>query len=162
MTPKFLGRFFLMFAVVLAANSAWAGTASPVASLGGNTYSITVKANNKFTRNTDKLKDEAVAAATEFCTKAGKQLKVVSVAEDKSLLLVGPYAQVALTFKALGPDDPELAAPADAPVKPAVTAPLTTDELYASLMKLDDLRKKGLLTDAEFDAEKKKLLARSK
>jgi hypothetical protein len=162
MTPKSLGRFFCLIAALVAASSAWAGNASPVTSLGGNTYSITVKANNKFTRNTEKLKDEAVAAATEFCTKAGKQLKVVSVAEDKSLLLVGPYAQVALTFKALGPDDPELAAPADAAAKPAVAAPLTTDELYASLLKLDDLRKKGILTDEEFAAEKKKLLARSK
>lgn len=31
-------------------------------------------------------------------------------------------------------------------------------DLYSELIKLDDLRKKGLLTDAEFDAQKKKLL----
>jgi hypothetical protein len=117
-----------------------------------------VKANNKFTRDTDKLKDEAVAAATGFCTKAGKQLRIVSAAEDKFLYLIGPYAQVTLTFKALGADDPELAPAA----QPGVPAPLTTDELYASLMKLDDLHKKGILTDTEFETEKKKLLARSK
>jgi hypothetical protein len=38
---------------------------------------------------------------------------------------------------------------------------LTTDELYNELVKLDDLRKKGILTDDEFQAEKKKLLSRS-
>lgn len=32
-------------------------------------------------------------------------------------------------------------------------------DLYVELMKLDDLRKKGLITDAEFDAQKQKLLS---
>ena len=31
-------------------------------------------------------------------------------------------------------------------------------DLYTELMKLDDLRKKGILTDEEFDEQKKKLL----
>ena len=162
MTPQSPRRFFCLLTALITAGSAWAASVSPVASLGDNTYSITVKADNKFTRNTEKLKNEAMAAATDFCTKAGKQLKVVSVTEDKALLLVGPYAQATLTFQALSPGAPELAAPADVPGKPAVAAPLTTDELYASLTKLDDLRKKGILTDEEFATEKKKLLARSK
>jgi len=34
-------------------------------------------------------------------------------------------------------------------------------DLYKELLKLDDLRKQGLLTDAEFEAEKKKLLERN-
>ena len=32
-------------------------------------------------------------------------------------------------------------------------------DVYAELLKLDDLRKKGLLTDAEFEVQKKKILA---
>ena len=32
---------------------------------------------------------------------------------------------------------------------------------YSELVKLDDLRKKGILTDDEFQAEKKKLLSKS-
>jgi hypothetical protein len=162
MKLKSPGRISFLIAALVAAGGAWAASTSPVASLGDNTYSLTVKADNKFTRNTTKLKDEAVAAATEYCTKAGKQLQVVSVKEDKSQYLVGPYAQVTLTFKTLGPDDPELAAPAVATAMPAAPASLTTDELYASLLKLDELHKKGILTDEEFAAEKKKLLARSK
>ena len=31
-------------------------------------------------------------------------------------------------------------------------------DLYTEIMKLDDLRKKGLITDAEFEAQKQKLL----
>lgn len=33
------------------------------------------------------------------------------------------------------------------------------DKLYEQLMKLDELRRKGLLTDAEFEAEKQKVLS---
>ncbi|WP_254461228.1 SHOCT domain-containing protein [Xanthomonas sacchari] len=46
----------------------------------------------------------------------------------------------------------------------AASAPAHTlgaqPDLYAELLKLDDLRKKGLLTDAEFQAQKAKLLSR--
>ena len=31
--------------------------------------------------------------------------------------------------------------------------------VYADLIKLEDLRKKGIITDAEFDAQKRKLLS---
>jgi hypothetical protein len=33
-------------------------------------------------------------------------------------------------------------------------------DLYTEIMKLDDLRKKGLLTDAQFEVQKQKLLDR--
>lgn len=33
-----------------------------------------------------------------------------------------------------------------------------SSDFYAELIKLDDLRKRGILTDAEFEAQKKKLL----
>jgi hypothetical protein len=36
--------------------------------------------------------------------------------------------------------------------------PHQAGDIYAELIKLDDLRKRGILTDAEFDAQKKKLL----
>lgn len=151
-----------MFAAVLAANCAWAGDIPQVVPLGNNTYRLTVKATHKFTRNTQKLKDRAREEAAQFCAKEGKQLKVVSFTEDKSFYLVGDFAQVTLTFQTLSPGDPQLVAPAEAPGKPAVTSGLTTEALYADLLRLDDLHKKGILTDAEFDEEKKKVLARSK
>ena len=40
----------------------------------------------------------------------------------------------------------------------AKAKPQSTD-LYTELTKLDDLRKKGLLTDAEYDVQKQKLLS---
>ena len=38
--------------------------------------------------------------------------------------------------------------------------PMTPD-MYAELTKLDDLRQKGILTDAEFDVQKKKILSQA-
>ena len=63
---------------------------------------------------------------------------------------------------ALSPGDPALLPPVPvvAPESVAI-APraLSTDELVTELTKLDDLRKKGILTDDEFQAEKKKVLS---
>jgi hypothetical protein len=154
-------RLFLLFLLV-ALTPGRAAEVSPVVAAGDGTYTITAKATHKFTRNTKKLQDAAMAAATKFCAEEGKQLKVVSVDETKSMYLVGQLPHVTLTFKALAANDPQLA-PAGTPVPaPAVAAPkpMTTDELQSELTKLDAMRKKGLLTDAEFDGLKQKILSR--
>jgi hypothetical protein len=158
MTTKPLTRLLSMLVAVLVANCAAADDTPQVVPLGDNTYSITVKATHKFTRNTEKLKTQAMDAATQFCAKEGKVLKVVSVTEDKSMYLVGSYSQSTLTFKALSPGDPELAPATDDHPKPPPA--MNADLLTSELTKLDDLRKKGLLTDEEFAAAKKKLLDR--
>jgi hypothetical protein len=123
---------------------------SPVVDLGNGTYSITCEANTKFTRNTEILKAQAMEDATRFCTNLGKQLKVVSTKEHKSFYAVG-FARATIVFKALNAGDLELTG-----------EPAATGDLYSALLKLDDLRKKGILTEEEFQAEKKKVLARSK
>lgn len=46
---------------------------------------------------------------------------------------------------------------APAPQAPQPVAPVK--DLHAEILKLDELRAKGLLTDAEFDAQKRKLLS---
>jgi hypothetical protein len=142
-----------------------------VVALGNNTFSIKVEAKNALHRDVDALRTEANEAAASYCAEHGKELKVVSVTDKLPAFGLG-YAYAKITFKALNPGDPELtAAPVPAPAAGGivyVAAPaapverhLTTDELYSELVKLDDLRKKGILTDEEFQAEKKKLLSHS-
>jgi hypothetical protein len=140
-----------------------ASAAPRIVPLGDGSYSVTVEAAHKFTRNTDKLKAEATQAAADFCQQQGKHLKIVAVTQNKSMFLVGDMASATLTFKALDLADPELARPAPVPAgaDPAV-APITNEQLYADLLRLDDLHKKGILSDAEFAAEKKKVLDRSR
>ena len=158
---SFLFRFTIMAAV---ANCARAVEISAVTPGEKDTYSITAKAGSKFSLDTDKLKGQAMEAAAKFCAKEGKQLKVLSVTEDKSIYLVGPFARVTLVFKALNPGELELAPPPGEVVatKPAVPASPATEQLYADITDLNELRKQGLLSDAEFEVEKKKVLDRSK
>jgi hypothetical protein len=163
MTTSPLSRAGLAALVIAFAPLARAADPAPqFAELGDHTYRVTVSASHKFTRNTDKLKAEASAAAADYCARLGKQLKIVGVKENKSLFLVGDMASATLTFKALDLADPELAKPAaPASAVEAVAAPRTNEAMYADLLRLDDLHKKGILSDAEFAAEKKKVLDRS-
>jgi hypothetical protein len=153
---KTSGRIFSAFLVGLALVSgastsrAASPVSKPVVELGNNTYSITCEAGTSFTRQTKTLKDLAMEEATKFCTSRGKQLKVVSVTEKRSFYFVG-FANATVVFKALDAGDPELTGEQAA-----------TGDLYSTLIKLDELRKKGILTDEEFQAEKKKVLSRSK
>ena len=158
MKPAPLSRLILVLTLILPACLVGAETAPKVVSLGNNTYSITVSAKNKFTRNTQKLKTQAMETATQFCAQAGKQFKLVSVDESKSMYLVGDMASTKITFKALEARSPELAATTtESPaLQPATVRATPTDSLYSELIKLDELRKKGILTDDEFAAEKRR------
>ncbi len=137
-----------------------APTGPTVVSLGDDTYSIFLEANTIFYRKMNNLKAEVLDDAAKFCASKGKQMKVLSVVEDPSIFLMGMIS-VKVTFKALDAGDPELLAPVPAPAGVGVTvspAP-PKDDFYAILIKLDDLHKKGILTDEEFEAEKKKILS---
>ncbi|HEY5551071.1 MAG TPA: SHOCT domain-containing protein [Opitutaceae bacterium] len=158
-----LFRLFLLLALALSAGAAWAQSDPKFESLGDDTYTVSVHATHKFTRNTKKLTALAIEAAEAFCAKDGKVMKLVSTDDKRGMYGVGGFATATITFKALPPGAAELATAQSQ--QPQVRAPLPatpTDSLYDELLKLDDLRKRGILTDEEFDAEKKKVLARSK
>ena len=132
--------------------------------LGDSTLRISVEATSAFNRDIDQMKLVAREAAENFCASHNKQLRVVSVDGKKPLFATG-YTKAWIVFKALDSSSPELAPPAPAmpmaiaPVAPVVTLSATTDDLVAALTKLDDLRKKGILTDEEFQEQKRKLLS---
>jgi hypothetical protein len=131
---------------------ALAGCASNthVVSMGNNTYTITREAVTVFSRDTEALKAEAKEDAAKFCASKGKQLKVVDITAEKPRLTTG-YAKAKIVFQAV-----------DAVDSSPTVAPATVDLLYAELIKLDELRKRSILTEEEFQAEKKKVLNRSK
>jgi len=163
--PITLGRTLsaaCMCVTLIGCASASHDDAPKVVELGNDTYSITCEAKNAFHRDTEKLKADASAAAAGYCAAQGKQMKLVSLTSDLPMFSTG-YAKAKIVFKALNAGDPGLLASENTT---AVAAPaersLTTDDLYNELLKLDDLRKKGILTDEEFQSEKKKVLNRSK
>ena len=171
-TPaKFIAPIFFSVAWLSCAAKAPAPTVVP---LDHNTYSIVIEASNGFTRDTAKLKARAEEEAAKYCAAQGKYYKLVSLTEEKPWFSLG-YVKARIVFKALDSTEPEavaVAAPASyaaaaaasaAPVAvPARESITPTGDLYNDLLKLDDLRKRGILTDEEFQAEKKKVLDRSK
>ena len=135
---------------------------SNVVSMGNNTYTVTREATTTFNRNVEELKAQAQEDAAKFCVAHSKQLKVLDVTVNKPVVTTG-YISAKVVFKAI--DAAEVAAEAAAAAAPAPTearAIQSTGDLYTELSKLDDLRKRGILTDEEFQSEKKKILNRSR
>lgn len=136
-----------------------------VVELGQDTYSVTRVAKTGFGNDTDKLQELALKDAQEYCAKLHKEIKVLSKTSYRPKWMLTGYANAKVTFKALDANDPELHTPVPDPVEPNATGasgqPTATGSLYADLMKLDDLRKRGILTEEEFQAQKKKLLEKS-
>jgi len=164
-----LARFFSLLGISLAllgapvALSASSHSATiELLPLSDGTFSITATAKTGFSRDTEKLKAEASDEAAKYCASLGKQLKVVELTAKKPWFSLG-YASATIVFKAVNPGEPEVAASAPgASAAPVAERTISTDELVSELTKLDDLRKKGILSDEEFQIEKKKVLARSK
>ena len=77
--------------------------------------------------------------------------------------LLGTAARTAVitgTAKAVLGKGGSAAPPPEAPAAPAAAAPTgMTDDKIATLQKLADLHKSGVLTDEEFAAQKAKILA---
>ena len=124
------------------------------------------------------LKAEALQEAAQFCATQGKQMKVVAITEAQPPYILANFPKAEVVFKALDAGDPELKNepvidPSGSRLKVGERPPeraaidinekqSTAGDLYTKLSQLDDLHKKGILTDAEFEAEKKKILDDSK
>jgi hypothetical protein len=123
-----------------------------VVSLGDNTYSIDVESNNRFARKTAKLKAQAKEAAAQYCTSLGKQLKVVSLTDEKPFF-GADFIKARIVFQALDAGDPDLK------FEPKPEESKSNEDYYTELIRIDDLHKRGILTDDEYKAEKKKILS---
>jgi hypothetical protein len=139
---------------------------SNVVPAGGNLYTVTREAKTTFNRNIDTLKEQARGDAAKFCAERGRQLQVVDVTAARPFLTTG-FISAKVTFRAVDPNEAAAPAAEPAPGPAAVGAPGAAEvppsgDLYSQLIKLDDLRKRGILTEEEFQAEKRKVLARSK
>lgn len=159
-------RFFLVLvALTTFASGALAEPPSPApVSIGNNTYSLMREAKNAFQRDIALLKSQAQEDAQRFCASQGKQMKVLELTTEKPWFALG-FAKAKIVFQALPADDPALQTPTKIPPVASESGPraiTNTTDLYNELMRLDELHKKGILSDDEFQAEKQKVLARSK
>ena len=98
----------------------------------------------------------------------GKALQVVNTYEASPPYILANFPKAEVQFMCLDSNDPELGRPRlkktpDSVIEIKGSTPQSgsknQSDLYAELVKLDDLRKRGIITEAEFDAQKRKLLS---
>ena len=120
--------------------------------------------------NMAQLKADTIEAANRFAAARGKVAVVVSMRDERP---VPGFPLVEYQFRLVEPGavkDSEivLRKNPDAVIQRNDTMTIKSDvipqkeqpkELYVELLKLEDLRKRGLLTEEEFQSEKKKLLS---
>jgi hypothetical protein len=117
------------------------------------------------------LKADALEAAQEFATKQGK-IAIPLSSNEHPFVMYGPEAYVEVQFRVVAKDDPEarrtnlvpspdviirqdLNNTGDVHAKPESEK---NSDLLVQLQRLGDLRKQGILTEEEFQVQKKKLL----
>ena len=125
-----------------------------------------------FAFNRGKLKTDAIREANAFAESQGKIAIPVS-AHEHPVGILGDWASFEYQFRVVDKNDPEARRISLVPRADVVidkTEKVSVDvrtkdqsdkpkDLYAELIKLDDLRKKGIISDAEFEAQKTKLMS---
>ena len=93
--------------------------------------------------NTAKMRDKVLREAEEFATERGKIVETVTISETGKGFL--RFAKIEYTFRLINE-------------KRAENEETKSIDLYTELKKLAELRDDGIITDAEFEAEKRELL----
>lgn len=124
------------------------------------TIVLTRFASTGFARNSEKLQEKALADAAAYCEQRHLVLKVIRTEKYRPFVPATGFAYGRVVFLALEPNDPALRPPAPAAVEAVVTSPprTVTDTLYSDLMKLEELKQRGILSDAEFQTLKQRLI----
>lgn len=137
-----------------------------------DTYMITRIDKAGIFGNAAAMKANVFQEANAFAASQGKVSIPISINETP--VAPGRFASIEYQFRVVAKDDPEYARISLAPRPDHVTESKNTIDLninqkenesgktdfYAELMKLDDLRKRGILTEKEFQSAKERLLAK--
>jgi len=142
-------------------------TSSGVTPLGEDTFSIS-RNGAGFWSSTAQVKAEALKDAESYCVSKGRKLQVVRTDQHEMSGRPGDFPGAEVQFMCLNSNDPELNRPklrkeanAVIEIKQDIRTKDSSEkskDVYSELIKLDDLRKKGILSESEFDTQKKRLL----
>ncbi len=136
-----------------------------------DTYLLAREAHGGIFASSTALKAGVIQDANAFAESQGKVAIPISAKEKPMGNGPAQWASFEYQFRVVEKDDPAVrrtqlvhnpnvviqkADPDD--VSPRQVDRSGTKDLYSELLKLEDLKKRGLLNDAEFDAQKKKLL----
>lgn len=149
-----------------------AGCANPgIVQMSPDTYMLSRTDKGGIFGSSAAMKADVIREATEFAAKQGKV--AIPLASHEEPLQVGrSFASYEYQFRVVAPNDPEARRVNLVPRANLViekTEKSTVDvrtkdvtdrpkDVYTELIKLDDLRKRGIITEIEFASQKKKLL----
>lgn len=154
-------RVSAVLAVLLAA-CAKPGT---VVQLSPDTYMVSRTDKGGAFGSASAMKVDAIREASEFAAGQGKVAIPLHIREAPAA--PGGFASVEYQFRVLDKSDPEARRVSVVPRSDAAAERAEKSEsggidvranLYSELIRLDELRRRGILTEAEFDAQKRKLL----
>lgn len=160
----------LLLGVIVTAGCA----TSEIIPMGTDTYMISQTSAGGMFTNMSSLKSEVIKRANSFAESKGRV--AIPLASHTTPPAPGQMPNFEYQFRLVDKDDPRASGAAlvprpDVVVENNVHAPPSpgaaqdeeskSKDLYSELVKLDDLRKRGIISDEEFEALKKKLLSGS-
>ena len=145
---------------------------APAVPMGNDTYMISQTSAGGVFRSMSSLKTEVIEHANAFAASKGKV--AVPIAGKEAPAYPGHMPSFEYQFRLVDKNDPRaeggaLIPRADvvmdvhnaAPATPANATPEASRDVYTKLLQLDDLRKRGIITESEFETQKAKLLSGS-
>ena len=151
----------------------FAGCANPgIVKLSPDTYMLSRTDKGGVFGNASAMKADVIREASEFAAAQGK-VAVPLFVHETPLIAGARFASVEYQFRVVDKNDPEAGRVSLVP-RPDIVIEKTEKtsldvktkdqterpkDVYTELIKLDDLRKRGILSEAEFEAQKKKLLS---
>ena len=159
----------LSVAAAMMAMPAHAKKFDDVAPIAPDTYQISRMDHAGIFGNTGKMKTAVLKHAQEFAESQGKVAVAISIKEIPNAPF--RFAQIEYTFLVVDKADADarrvrLTKEPDSVTEQRVKIDVNQaqseqkPDVYAELIKLDDLRKRGIITEAEFEQQKQKLLSR--
>ena len=143
-----------------------------VVPMGTDTYMISQTSAGGIFTNMGTLKTEVIQRANAFAESKGKV--AIPVAAKETPPSPGRMPNYEYQFRLVDRNDPRASGgglfktpdmvienrsqPTTVVVNPPAKESASPKDIYTELLKLDDLRKRGIITEAEFDAQKRKLL----
>ena len=120
---------------------------SGVVQVNDNVYKISLKSAGGMFADEVKMRSEVVSQANDFAASKGKVAVEITTHSDRPIALGLPKVEYVFKLADKASDE--------APNQ-------KSNDYYNEILRLDDLRKKGLITNAEYEAQKSKILNATK
>lgn len=161
--PPEVRKDFMKYAFLIITSLLFSACASNtgVVPLSENSYKIYKRGATGFS-GSDAVRSDVMLQASDHCAKSGRTVFVTNEILGSPPYIFGNFPKAEIQFKCLS--DAELISArrdgADTSAKSEKRNSNSRDDVYSELKNLKQLLSEGIITQAEFDARKKKILDR--